>query len=72
MDNKKLVLNARVAALINMNSDKILFEKQADEKLYMANMTNFKILCLLDANKEKQKMLLFICVLYYKTLRAVM
>ena len=50
----------------------ILFEKQSKGKLPMANLIKFIILYLLDANKEKQKMLLFICVQYYKTLRAVM
>lgn len=47
MDKKKLALNAQAAILININSGKILFEKQANARLPMASLTKLMTLIII-------------------------
>lgn len=47
IDKKKLALNAKAAILINMNSGKILFAKQANVRLPMASLTKLMTLMII-------------------------
>jgi D-alanyl-D-alanine carboxypeptidase (penicillin-binding protein 5/6) len=47
MDKKNLTLNAKASILVNMNSGKILFEKQANVRLPIASLTKIMTLVII-------------------------